>query len=71
MVGNLLGTIVNIVLDPVMILMLGWGVTGAALATIIGNIAACLFYLQYFLGKVYFDISLKYFKIGEESQGEL
>ena len=46
MVGNLLGTIVNIVLDPVMILMLGWGVTGAALATIIGNIAACLFYLQ-------------------------
>ena len=48
MVGNLLGTIVNIVLDPVMILMLGWGVTGAALATIIGNIAACLFYLQYF-----------------------
>ena len=51
MVGNLLGTIINIVLDPVMILMLGWGVTGAALATIIGNIAACLFYLQYFLRK--------------------
>ena len=65
MVGNLLGTIVNIVLDPVMILMLGWGVTGAALATIIGNIAACLFYLQYFLRKKStLTISLKYFKIG-------
>ena len=66
MVGNLLGTIVNIVLDPVMILMLGWGVTGAALATIIGNIAACLFYLQYFLRKKStLTISLKYFKVGE------
>ena len=65
MVGNLLGTIINIVLDPVMILMLGWGVTGAALATIIGNIAACLFYLQYFLRKKStLTISLKYFKIG-------
>ena len=66
MVGNLLGTIVNIVLDPVMILMLGWGVTGAALATIIGNIAACLFYLQYFLRKKStLSISWKYFKVGE------
>lgn len=33
MIGNLLGTVVNIVLDPVMILGLGWGVSGAALAT--------------------------------------
>ena len=34
MVGNLLGTVVNIILDPIMILVLGWGVTGAALATL-------------------------------------
>jgi Na+-driven multidrug efflux pump len=46
--------------------MLGWGVTGAALATIIGNIAACLFYLQYFLRKKStLSISWKYFKVGE------
>ena len=51
MVGNLLGTIVNIILDPIMILVLGWGVTGAALATIIGNIAACLYYIAYFYGE--------------------
>ena len=49
MVGNLLGTVVNIILDPIMILVLGWGVTGAALATIIGNIAACLYYIAYYL----------------------
>lgn len=27
MVGNLLGTVVNIILDPIMILVLGWGVS--------------------------------------------
>ena len=51
MIGNLIGTVTNIVLDPIMILGLGWGVTGAAVATVIGNIAACLFYLMYFLRK--------------------
>ena len=51
MIGNLIGTIVNIVLDPIMILMLGWGVAGAAVATVIGNVAASAFYLWHFTGK--------------------
>lgn len=51
MVGNMIGTITNIILDPIMILMLGWGVAGAAIATIIGNMAASLFYVSYFLRK--------------------
>ena len=49
MIGNMIGTITNIVLDPVMILMLDWGVVGAAVATVIGNMAASAFYLLYFL----------------------
>ncbi len=51
MIGNMIGTVVNIILDPVMILFLGWGVMGAAVATVIGNIAASLFYLSHFLKK--------------------
>lgn len=51
MIGNMIGTLVNIILDPIMILGLGWGVTGAAVATVIGNIAASLFYLFHFLKK--------------------
>lgn len=51
MIGNLIGTVVNIVLDPIMILTFGWGVSGAALATVIGNMAASLFYLMHFLRK--------------------
>lgn len=66
MVGNLLGTIVNIILDPVMILGLGWGVSGAALATIIGNIAACFFYISYYVrGKSMLSIRVKDFRMGE------
>ena len=66
MVGNLLGTVVNIILDPIMILVLGWGVTGAALATIIGNIAACLYYIAYYLrGKSTLSIHFRDFKMGD------
>lgn len=51
MIGNMIGTVTNIVLDPIMILGFGWGVAGAAVATVIGNMAACAFYLFYFLRK--------------------
>ncbi len=65
MIGNMIGTVTNIVLDPVMILWLNWGVTGAAVATVIGNIAASAFYLQYFLrGKSSLSIRLSDFRMG-------
>lgn len=47
-VGQVLGTGVNIVLDPIFILWLGWGVTGAAVATVIGNAAALVYYYWYY-----------------------
>lgn len=48
MIGGLIGTIVNIILDPIFILTLNMGTAGAAIATVIGNIAGCLYYLWYF-----------------------
>lgn len=66
MIGNMIGTVTNIVLDPIMILGLGWGVVGAAVATVIGNMAASGFYLLYFLRKKSsLSIRLKDFKAGE------
>lgn len=66
MIGNMIGTVTNIVLDPIMILGLNWGVVGAAVATVIGNMAASGFYLIYFLrGKSSLSIRLKDFKAGE------
>ena len=66
MIGNMIGTITNIVLDPIMILVFKWGVAGAAIATVIGNMAASGFYLQYFLRKKSsLSIRLKDFRMGE------
>ena len=49
MVAMLLGGISNIVLDPVMIFALGWGVAGAAVATLAGTLLTTCVYLSYFL----------------------
>ena len=45
MIGLLLGCGINIVLDPIFIFICGWGVKGAALATILGEIANAILYL--------------------------
>ena len=43
-IGIILGTVLNIVLDPVFILLFHQGVAGAAIATIIGNFAGVIYY---------------------------
>ena len=40
MVGLMCGAVINVVLDPILILCLSWGVTGAAIATISGQITS-------------------------------
>lgn len=63
MIGNMIGTITNIILDPILILVLDWGVAGAAIATVIGNMAACVFYFHYLLRKSkVLSIHPKYFQ---------
>lgn len=47
MVGTLIGNILNIILDPIFILGMGWGISGAAVATVIGNMAGALYYIIY------------------------
>ena len=67
MIGSMIGTVVNIVLDPVFISGLGMGAAGAAIATTIGNILASIYYLWYFMKKSKsFSVSPKYFKCGEQ-----
>ncbi len=51
MIGTMLGTVTNIILDPIFIFGLRMGVVGAAAATVIGNIASDLFYLLHILRK--------------------
>ena len=49
MTGMMIGTITNIILDPIMILTLDMGVAGAAIATVIGNIASVVYYAIYLM----------------------
>ncbi|MBR3311620.1 MAG: MATE family efflux transporter [Solobacterium sp.] len=51
MIGSFIGSIVNMVLDPVFIFGLKMGAGGAAIATVIGNICADLFYIWLVLNK--------------------
>ncbi len=44
-IGMIIGSVVNIILDPVMIFAFGWGIAGAAWATVIGNAAGLAWYV--------------------------
>lgn len=51
MMTTVLGAVTNIILDPVFIFGLGMGVSGAALATIIGQGLSAIWVMKFFLGK--------------------
>ena len=63
MFGQILGNMLNVVLDPVMILYFGWGITGAAVATSVSIIIGAMYYAGYFLtGHSSISIHIKHFK---------
>ncbi len=45
----IVGCIINIILDPILIFGLGWGIKGAAIATIISQFVTALWVLLYFV----------------------
>ncbi|MDO5783599.1 MAG: MATE family efflux transporter [Eubacteriales bacterium] len=51
MMGMIIGNVLNIVLDPVFILALGWDVAGAAAATVVGNVVSVLFYCAHLVSE--------------------
>lgn len=66
MMGMIIGNVINIILDPIMILVFDWGIVGAAIATVLGNIAAMIFYLRHLLSKdSMLSIKLKDYKVSE------
>ena len=51
MVGMMTGSVLNMILDPIFILVLDMGITGAALATIIGNFVGFSYNISFYLRK--------------------
>lgn len=72
MMGTLLGNLLNVVLDPIMILGFGWNIAGAAIATVIGNVVGAGYYILYFVrGKSSLSISIKDFAIKDKVAGSV
>lgn len=64
MTGMMLGTIINIILDPILILWLNMGVVGAAVATVFANLISVLYYCRFFMKKnSLVSISFKHFGV--------
>ncbi|HHV37441.1 MAG TPA: MATE family efflux transporter [Candidatus Cloacimonetes bacterium] len=51
MIGLFIGTGANIILDPIFIFGMNMGVTGAAIATVLGNAFGMAYYLWFYLSK--------------------
>ena len=66
MMGQLLGNLLNMCMDAVLIIGLGWDIFGCALATFIGELFAAAFYITFYLRKQsMLGVSIKNFTLGD------
>lgn len=64
MLSAIFSVLVNVILAPIMIFKLKWGIAGAAIATICGQTAALIWVLMHFMSKksfVHFDFKCGFF----------
>lgn len=67
MMGMLIGNLLNVILDPIMILGFGWTIAGAAIATVIGNVVGAGYYILYFLrGQSMLGVNIKDFTVKDK-----
>lgn len=72
MTAMALGTLINIILDPVFIFGFGMGMKGAAIATVIGNAGALAYYIFYYAsGKSMVKISIKNVSVDKKIWGQI
>lgn len=64
--GMILGTVANIVLDPLFILVFKWGVAGAALATVLGNVVTLVYSILIIRKSENLSISIKHFTLKKD-----
>jgi len=49
MQGMIIGAVLNIILDAVFIVLLGMGIRGAALGTLISSVVICIYFIRYYV----------------------
>ncbi len=61
MLGMLIGTIMNIILNPIFIFVFNMGVKGSAIATVLGNALGLVYYIMFYMrGKSMVKFRLRY-----------
>ncbi len=63
MIAMLSGAVLNIILDPICIFKLDWGIQGAAIATVVGQVVSFLICLFYFFKPKNFRLTKSSFRI--------
>lgn len=67
MTGQIIGNVLNIVLDAVLIMVFHLDIVGCALATLFGETAGALYYIAYFLrGKSSLSVNIKDFSVKDK-----
>lgn len=67
MMGQVIGNLLNIILDPILILGFGWDIAGAAIATVIGNVFGAVYYILFYVrGGSVLSIRLRDAAIGDK-----
>lgn len=65
--GQLIGNILNMILDAVLIMVFHWDIVGCALATLFGETVGAVYYLYYYLtGKSTLSINIKDFTLKDK-----
>ena len=62
-ISHMSGTVLNIILDPIFISLLGWGVVGAGLATLLGNLLSFILLFAVIRNKDNFSVSARDFTL--------
>lgn len=63
MIAMLSGAILNIILDPICIFVLDWGIKGAAIATVVGQVVSFIICVMYFFKPKSFRLTKNSFRI--------
>ena len=68
----IIGAILNLILDYIFVIIFGWGVKGAAIATVISHIASSVYIIAFFMSsKSIFHIKLNMFKVNKSISREI
>ncbi|MBR1749428.1 MAG: MATE family efflux transporter [Ruminococcus sp.] len=71
MICSLAGAIINTILDAVFVLGFDWGMKGAALATVIGQVISGIIVIKYMTNCKTVKLSLKHFRVDTKCLGQI